>query len=77
MKLAIVAIALAFLSTSAMAQRKDCEELKSEINTKIVNNGVKAFTLEIVSPDQTKESEGWKVVGTCDGGAKRIIYKRG
>jgi hypothetical protein len=76
MKLAIVAIAFAVLSTPAFAQRKACEELKSEIQAKIEKNGVKNFTLDIVAADQVKEGEG-KVVGSCDGGTKRIIYKRG
>jgi hypothetical protein len=61
------------ISGPALAQRKDCEELKGEIEAKIKKNGVEKFTLEVVEAD--KQAEG-KVVGTCDGGTKKIVYKR-
>ena len=59
---------------AAWAQKKDCAELKGEIEAKIKKNGVDKFTLDIVDAD--KQAEG-KVVGTCDGGAKKIVYKKG
>jgi len=62
------------LSGSAWAQVKACEELKAEIDAKIKKNGVSKFTLEIV--DANAQSDG-KVVGTCDAGAKKIVYKKG
>jgi hypothetical protein len=58
----------------AWAQVKPCEELKTEIDAKIKKNGVAKFTLDIV--DANAQADG-KVVGTCDGGAKKIVYKRG
>ena len=58
---------------TALAQRKDCGELKGEIEAKIKKNGVEKFSLDIVEAD--KQAEG-KVVGTCDGGTKKIVYKR-
>ncbi len=58
----------------AWAQVKPCEELKAEIDAKIKKNGVAKFTLDIV--DANAQADG-KVVGTCDGGAKKIVYKRG
>ena len=74
----IVAALVLGLSTvginAAWAQKKDCAELKGEIEAKIKKNGVDKFTLDIVDAD--KQAEG-KVVGTCDGGAKKIVYKRG
>jgi len=70
----ILAAALVLgLSTSAWAA-KDCGELKSEIEAKIKKNGVDKFTLDIV--DKDAQAEG-KVVGTCDAGAKKIVYKKG
>ncbi len=69
-----VVVLLLFVSAPAFAQRKDCEELKAEIDAKIQANGVKNYTLEIVPNDQVKDG---KVVGSCDGGTKKIIYKRG
>jgi len=62
------------ISGPALAQRKDCGELKSEIEEKIKKNGVDKFSLDIVDAD--KDAEG-KVVGTCEGGTKKIVYKRG
>jgi len=52
---------------------KPCEELKTEIAAKLDAKGVKSYTLEIV--DKDKEAEG-KVVGTCGGGTKKIVYLR-
>ena len=60
--------------TQAPTQRKDCGELKTEIETKIRNNGVKVFTLAVVGKDTAEDA---KVVGTCDGGTNKIVYKRG
>jgi len=61
-------------SGSAWAQKKDCAELKGEIEAKIKKNGVEKFTLDIV--EASAQADG-KVVGTCDGGSKKIVYKRG
>ena len=71
--IAVVALALG-MSNVAWAQRKDCNDLKGEIEAKIKKNGVEAFTLDIV--DKDAQADG-KVVGTCDGGTKKIVYKRG
>jgi hypothetical protein len=57
-----------------MMVRKPCEELKSEIDAKIKKNGVPMYTLDVVDMDM--QAEG-KVVGTCDGQTKKIVYKRG
>jgi hypothetical protein len=62
------------ISGPALAQRKDCGELKGEIEAKIKKNGVEKFTLDVLEADA--QSDG-KVVGTCDGGSKKIVYKRG
>ena len=57
----------------ALAQRKDCGELRIEIEAKIKANGVEKFSLDVV--DKDAQAEG-KVVGTCVGGTKKIVYKR-
>jgi hypothetical protein len=54
---------------------KPCEELKEEIAKKMDANGVKSYSLDIVGTDKVKDGEG-KVVGSCDGGAKKIVYTR-
>lgn len=71
MKIPFVLALLMLVSSPAMA-RKDCNELKSEIEAKIKARGVKSFTLEVVAG----EAKDGKVVGSCDGGAKKIVYKR-
>lgn len=57
------------------AQRKACEELKMEIAAKLDAKGVKNYTLNIVAAAEVKETD--KVVGSCDGNTKRIVYTRG
>jgi uncharacterized protein DUF1161 len=57
----------------ASAQGKSCDDLKAEIAKKIEANGVKNYTLDIV--DKDAQSDG-KVVGTCGGGTKKIVYSR-
>ncbi len=69
--LTVIAITLA--STQAFAA-KSCEELKSEITAKIEAKDVKKYALEIVATDQVGERQ---VVGSCDGGAKKVIYTKG
>jgi len=69
-----LALALALAVTPALAQRKDCNELKAEIDAKITKNGVQVFTTTIVDKDAPEDG---KVVGTCDGSTKKIVYKRG
>ena len=71
----ILAAALVLgLSATAWAEGKDCGELKGEIEAKIKKNGVEKFTLEIV--DKDAQADG-KVVGTCEAGTKKIVYKKG
>lgn len=67
--------ALLVVSASAFAQApKPCEELKAEITKKLEAKNVKSYSLEIMAKDD-KEGDG-KVVGTCDGGTKKIVYSR-
>ncbi len=84
MKLLAITGVLLFVSASARAQApaqasapaqtaKPCEELKDEISKKLDAKGVKGYTLEVVAKD--KDAEG-KIVGTCDGDTKKIIYTK-
>ena len=74
MKTLAIFAALLFVSLSAHAQAaKPCEELKSEIAKKMDDKGVKSYSLEIVTNDSTAEG---KVVGTCEGGTKKIVYRK-
>jgi len=74
MKRLLLFSAVVFLPLAAFAQAgKPCEELKSEIAKKLETNGVKSYSLDVVAKD--KDSDG-KVVGTCEGGSKKIVYRK-
>ncbi|HUL14668.1 MAG TPA: DUF1161 domain-containing protein [Terriglobales bacterium] len=68
-----IAVALFVPAFSYAQGPKNCDDLKSEIAQKLDAKGVKSYSLEIV--DKDKDAEG-KVVGTCGGGAKKIMYSR-
>ena len=70
----IAAMLVLGMTGPAWAQKKPCEELKGEIEAKLKAKGVTKYELDIVAAADTKDA---KVVGTCDGGAKKIVYKRG
>ncbi|WP_040260454.1 DUF1161 domain-containing protein [Pseudomonas massiliensis] len=73
MKRLMLATLLMGLAGSALAAGKPCDELKSEIDAKIKAKGAASYTLEVV--DKGSAADG-KVVGTCEGGTKEIVYKR-
>jgi hypothetical protein len=90
MKRALLTVAATLLLvTPTMAQIKPCDELKSEIEEKIKKNGVQTFTLEVVPKGEAAKAEApkegeakkaaageGKVVGSCEGGTKQILYKK-
>jgi hypothetical protein len=65
--------AVMLASSAAMAEGKTCEQLKEEIAAKIEANGVKSYTLEVVAAEEAGDR---KVVGSCDGGKKKVVYTR-
>jgi hypothetical protein len=74
MKIAASVAILLLASALAGAQGpKPCEVLKTEIEKKLDANNAKGYTLEILAKD--KDSEG-KVVGSCEGGTKKIMYRK-
>lgn len=66
-----------------------CESLKAQIDAKLQAKGIPSYTLEVVPVAQAaptpasgvaaaspvKETVG-KVVGTCEGDTKQILYSR-
>ncbi|UFQ97679.1 DUF1161 domain-containing protein [Pseudomonas wenzhouensis] len=70
----IPALALMLMAGGALAAPKPCEALKQEIEVKIQANNVPSYTLEIVPNDDVQDQS--MVVGSCDGGTKKIIYQR-
>jgi len=75
MKSLVTVAGLLFVLSVCAHAAKPCEELKSEIAKKMDEKGVKSYSLDIVPTDQVKDGEG-KVVGSCDGGTKKIVYTR-
>ena len=76
MKPTLILAAVLLVPFSAHAQAaKPCEELKSEIAASLEGKGVKFYTLDIVAKDA--DAGDAKVVGTCEGGSKKILYRRG
>jgi Protein of unknown function (DUF1161) len=73
MKALIVMGVLLLVPGFAHAQAKSCDDLKAEIAKKIEANGVKNYSLDIV--DKDAQADG-KVVGTCGGGTKKIVYSK-
>ncbi|MFJ4051988.1 MULTISPECIES: DUF1161 domain-containing protein [unclassified Pseudomonas] len=74
MKRVVIAVLACLLATSASAAVKPCEELKAEIEAKIQAQGVPSYTLEIVPNADVKDQN--MIVGSCDGGTKKIIYQK-
>ena len=75
MRICLTLATVLFVPACCYAQgAKQCEELKSEIAEKLEAKNVKGYTLEIV--DKDKEVTDGRVVGSCEGGTKKIVYRR-
>ena len=72
MKSAAFLIAISLASSTAMSA-KPCDELKSEIAAKLDAAGVKSYSLDIVAIEKIGDA---KVVGSCEGGTKKITYAK-
>ncbi|SQI75300.1 outer membrane protein [Salmonella enterica subsp. houtenae serovar Houten] len=79
MKIATAIAALALISAPSlvMAAPGSCERVKSDIEQRIINNGVPAdnFTLTIVPNDQADQPDS-QVVGHCANDTHKILYTR-
>lgn len=64
---------LSALGGPVVAAGKTCEELKSDIDAGLKAKGVTVFALQVVD---NQAAEGLRVVGSCGGGTKKIIYMR-
>jgi len=76
MKFTLLVTALALLAFGAAGSasaRASCEEVKAKIEAALEAKGVKKYSLEVVPKAQATDL---RVVGTCDGDTKKIIYKR-
>lgn len=75
MKALLTIAAVLFVPVCSHAQAKPCEDLKTEIAQKLDAKGVKGYSLEVV--DKDKDVTDGKAVGTCEGGTKKIVYRKG
>lgn len=74
---AIAALALVSAPSLVMAAPGSCERVKSDIEQRIINNGMPAdnFTLTIVPNDQADQPDS-QVVGHCANDTHKILYTR-
>ena len=63
---------LAVASTTSFAG-VSCDELKTKIDDGLKAKGVANYSLTVIGKADTADG---KVVGTCEGGSKQIVYKR-
>jgi hypothetical protein len=74
MKVAVIAVvSLMTMALPGLAMGKSCDELKTEIETRIQSKKVTRFKLDVIPAG---EPAAGKVVGSCEGGKKQIIYTR-
>ncbi len=73
MKIVVAALGASLFIAPAFAA-KPCEELKTEIATKLDAKGVKNYQLGVVATADVKDQN---VIGSCEGGAKKITYAKG
>jgi len=73
--LAGMPVAAVFLTADVHAQSSSCEQFKAVLAAR-VDPGIRGFTLDAV-PASAPVPPGAKVFGTCDGGATKILFRRG
>jgi hypothetical protein len=62
-------------ATFAQAQSSSCETLKGTLASRIESTGVRGYAMDLV-PGRTPVPSGAKVIGSCDGGAFKVVYWR-
>lgn len=76
----IAALLLVVASPQVLAAPASCERVKSDIEQRIINNGVaeSSFTLNIVPNDQADQADqpDSLVVGHCANDTHKILYTR-
>lgn len=62
-------------NTGMIRGAKSCDDLKEKIAAKMESKGVKGAVLTVTPKDEAGKSG--KIVGSCEGGSKKIVYTRG
>ena len=60
---------------AALAQANACDQLKATLAARIEATGVRGYSLETV-PVSTAVPAGAKAIGNCEGGARKVLYRR-
>lgn len=71
--LLILSVTTLLLTQAAHAAPKPCDELTAEIAAKLDEKGVKGYEITAVENDKVGDA---KVIGSCDGGSKKLTYVR-
>lgn len=69
------ASAVLWLPAVALAQGSACDQLKATLAARIEATGVRGYSLEAV-PASTPVPAGAKAIGNCEGGARKVLYRR-
>ena len=73
-KLVLLFCSVAMFTSAGFCAGLDCSTLKTRIEDGLKAKGVESYSLTVVA--KSDSSTPGKVVGTCDGGAKKILYDR-
>ena len=74
LKLWVLAASL-WVPIVALAQANACDQLKATLAARIEATGVRGYSLEVV-PAATPAPAGAKAIGNCEGGARKVLYRR-
>ena len=73
-RLAVGPVASMFFTQAVQAQAGACEQLKLSLAARI-DPSIRGYALEVASAGDPVPA-GAKVIGTCEGGARRILFRR-
>ena len=74
MRRVVITLGLLALSGGAFAAGTSCDTVKADIDAKLQAKQVAHYSLEVV--DKGSASASAKVVGSCEGGAKKVTYTK-
>jgi hypothetical protein len=69
------AVSICVVPAGALAQANACDQLKSTLAARIEATGVRGYSLEAV-PAATPVPAGAKAIGNCEGGERKVLYRR-
>jgi Protein of unknown function (DUF1161) len=70
----IAAAVLPMASVNAWSEPLDCDVLTNEIERKLMAKGVANYELSVAAKEDAEH--GKKIVGTCAGGTKKVLYAK-